>query len=126
MKIKNFLLAGIAGGIADFLLGWLLYGIVFKDYFPSEMPNMLFIFLGCMTFGFFISYIFIQWASISNYLTGLKAGAMIGIFIGLMTNFFMRASSMDVDYQNFGIDLVIGIVMGALVGAVVAAVNGKL
>ncbi len=29
MKTKNFLVAGIAGGIVDFLLEWLFYGIIF-------------------------------------------------------------------------------------------------
>ncbi len=35
MKTKNFLVAGLAGGITDFLLGWLFYGIIFKDTFPQ-------------------------------------------------------------------------------------------
>lgn len=51
---------------------------------------------------------------------------MIGIFTGLMNNFFMRSSSAEVDYQNFGIDLVIAIVMTAIVGAIIAIINGNL
>lgn len=126
MKIKNFLAAGIVGGIVDFLLGWLFYGILFKDHFSGEPANMLFIALGCMTFGFFLSYIFIKWASISNFITGAKAGAVMGLFIGLYSNFFMRSNSLEVDYKNFGLDLVITIVMSAIVGAVIAAINGSM
>ena len=55
MKTKNFLVSGLAGGIADFLLGWLFYGIVFVDAFPQpeESTNsMVMILLGCITFGY--------------------------------------------------------------------------
>ena len=35
MKTKNFLGSGVAGGITNFLLGWVFYGTLFKDYFPA-------------------------------------------------------------------------------------------
>ena len=126
MKIKNFLIAGIVGGTVDFVLGWLLYGMLFRDQFPGEMPNMLFIFLGCMTFGFLIAYIFTKWASITRFTTGMVAGAVLGFFLSLWNNFFMRSNSLDVDYQNMLLDIMIGVVMGALVGASVAFINNKL
>ena len=126
MKIKNFLIAGIVGGIIDFLLGWLLYGILFRDQFPGEMPNMLFIFLGCMTFGFFVAYIFTKWASITNFTTGMRAGAVIGLFTALMSNFFMRSNSLNVDYSNMLLDIAITLVMGAIVGASVAVTIDKI
>ena len=126
MKITNFLIAGIVGGIVDFLLGWLLYGMLFRDQFPGEMPNMAFIFLGCMTFGFFVSYIFTRWAAITKFTEGMKAGAIIGLFTALMSNFFMRSNSMEVDYKNMLLDIVISLVMGTIVGASVGYINGKL
>lgn len=126
MNVKNFIVGGIVGGIVDFLLGWLFYGMLFKDIFP-ESPDMKieYIFLGCMTFGFFVSFIFTRWAGISNLVTGLKAGAIIGLFTSLYMNFFMY-SNMPVDYQTFAIDVLISIVMSAAVGAAVALVNGKM
>lgn len=127
MKAKIFLISGIVGGIIDFLLGWVFYGILFKDYFPSsENMNMIFIFLGCMTFGFFVSYIFNKWAGISNISTGLTAGAVIGFFLGLHGNFFMNSTAMEINYQTMGLDIAISIVLSALVGATVAFTNGKL
>ena len=127
MNVKNFLVSGIVGGIVQFLLGWLFYGILFKNSFPTDgNENMVFIFLGCMTFGFFVSYIFTKWAGISIATTGLKAGAIIGLFMGLYSNFFMNSMTSDINYQTMGLDIVITIVMAALVGAVIALVNGKL
>lgn len=129
MKTKNFLVSGIAGGIADFLLGWLFYGMIFKDSFPQpeESTNsMVMIFLGCLTFGLFIAYIFTKWANISTAATGAKAGAIISLFIALAMNFFNMAMDSTATIQTAALDVAIGIVMGAIIGAIIGAVNGKL
>lgn len=126
MNAKNFVVAGIVGGIIDFLLGWVFYGMLFTNIYPqNENTKLEFIFLGCMTFGFFISLIFTKWAGITNTISGLKAGAVIGLFYGLSMNFFMY-SSQPVDYQLLGLDTVVNILMGAGVGAAVALVLGKM
>lgn len=126
MKVKNFIIGGIVGGIVDFLLGWVFYGMLFKDIYPQdENTNLTFIFLGCMTFGFLMSYIFTKLAGITNPMTGLTAGAVIGFFNGLSMNFFMY-SSMPLNTQSMATDVVICIVLGAGVGAAVALVNGKM
>jgi hypothetical protein len=84
MNVKKFLVSGIAGGIINFLLGWIYYGILFKNTFPSNgNENISFIFLGCLTFGLFTAYIFTKWTGISNWITGFGAGTIIGLFIAL-------------------------------------------
>ena len=128
MNLKNFLISGIVGGIINFLLGWMLYGIIFKDVFPSNgNENLLFIFLGCLTFGLFTAYIFTKWAGITNWITGFGAGAIIGLFMALYMDLF--ANSMkptpDINFQIMALDIVITIVMSAFTGAVIALVNGK-
>lgn len=126
MNVKNILISGIVGGIVDFLLGWVFYGMLFKDLYPqNENTNFVFIFLGCMTFGLFIAYIFDKWASITNPVTGFKAGATIGIFSSLSMNFFMY-SGMEVNYQNMAIDVAISTFVGAAMGAAVALSLSKL
>tara|TARA_R110002126_G_scaffold180762_6_gene329575 strand:+ start:3067 stop:3459 length:393 start_codon:yes stop_codon:yes gene_type:complete len=129
MKTKNFVVSGIVGGIVDFLLGWLFYGIIFIDTFPQpeESANtMLFIFLGCLTFGLFVAYIYTKWAQITTALTGAKAGAIIGLFIGLFSNFFNLAMNTESTMELAGLDVLISIVMASIIGAVIGAVNGKL
>lgn len=129
MKTKNFLTAGIVGGIIDFLLGWLFYGIIFADTFPQpeeSSQSMIFIFLGCITFGLFVSYIYTQWAQISTAATGAKAGAIIGLFIGLFFNFFNLAMGPEATMQLAALDVGISVVMTAIIGAVVGLVNGKM
>lgn len=130
MKTKNFLVSGIAGGIVFFLLGWLFYVILFKDFFPPNPnegnENILLIFLGCLTYGLFIAYIYTKWAVISTLATGAKAGAVIGLFLGLYWNFFYLAMNPGYPYESFGVDMLITIVSSAIVGAVIGVVNGKL
>jgi hypothetical protein len=125
MNMKNFLLAGVAGGITDFLLGWLLYGMLFHEYFGGGEPNLGLIAAGCLSFGFLMSYIYVGLAGIASFAGGMKAGAIIGIISGLMRNFFQWSMESTVNWEQFAVDVVISIIMGAVVGGVVGAVNGS-
>ena len=129
MNTKKFLIAGLIGGIVDWLLGWLLYGIALADYFPQPkqtFKTMFCIFAGCMTFGFFISYIYNRWAQISTAGTGAKAGAIIGFFMGVNASLFNVAMVKGVTYAMFALDVSVSIILATVVGAVVGAVNGML
>jgi phosphate/sulfate permease len=126
MKTKNFLVSGVVAGIFNFLLGWLFYGILFKDIYPEgENMNLVFTFLGCLTYGLFIAYVFTKWAGITISLTGIKAGAIIGFFTSLSMNFFMY-SNRTVNYQSMALDVIITIVISAIMGAAIALINGKM
>jgi hypothetical protein len=130
MKTKNFLVSGVVAGIVYFLLGWLFFGILFKDFFPEQSDesaeNMLMIFLGCLTYGLFIAYIFTKWAQISTATTGLKAGAIIGLFTALFYNFFNMAMMSSATYEMFALDTAITIISTGIIGAIAGAINGKM
>lgn len=129
MNIKSFIVAGLIGGLVDWLLGWLFYGIIFADNFPqpdTESNAMIYITLGCFTYGFFISYLFNKWANISTFATGLQAGAIIGLFMGLIANFFRLAEQASENFEMFALDVGISIVMAAVVGGVVGLIIGKM
>ena len=127
MNTKNFLISGLIGGIADWLLGWLFYGVLFAKQFPaSDDMNMLFITLCCLMFGFIIAYIFVRWAGISTFASGAQAGAILGLMFGLWSNFFRFSDTTTVDYSLFFLDVAIGVVMTAIIGGIVGLVIGKL
>lgn len=127
MNVKNFFVGGIVGGIADFLLGWLFYGILLKDTFPTEgKENMLFIFLGCMSYGFLISYVFSHGQRVFKCVSGMKLAGGIGLFMSLSVNFFQSMTKEIIDLRLMGIDVVTSIILSALVGAVVAVTIGKM
>ncbi|MDN3676903.1 hypothetical protein QWY90_06225 [Flavobacterium paronense] len=130
MNVKNFFIGGIVGGIVDFLMGWLVWGILLKDTFPkpegSGPENMMFIFLGCLFFGFLISYIFSQGEGISTCMSGIKMAVGIALFMSLSDNFFMNMYKETIDFKLMGIGIVASIFVASIVGAAVAVVNGKM
>ncbi|WP_396157028.1 hypothetical protein [Flavobacterium sp.] len=130
MNVKNFIVGGIVGGIADFLMGWLIWGILLKDTMPKPEgagpENMMFIFLGCMCFGFLVSYVFSQGEGISQCVAGIKMAAGIALFMSLCNNFFYNMYKDAIDIKLMGIDVVASAVIGSVVGAIVAVVNGKM
>ncbi len=131
MNAKNFIIGGIVGGIVDFLIGWLVYGMLLKDTFPKSpcdgpTENMLFIFLGCMCFGFLISWVFSQGEGISNMAAGIKIAVGIGLFMSMSSWFFMNMTQETINWKLMAIDVVACMVLAAAVGAAVALVNGKM
>lgn len=131
MNAKKFLVSGVVGGIINFLLGWLFYGIIFMDQFPvkeGEVMNMTLIALGSLVWGLFVAYIFTKWAHISTWSTGLQAGAIIGLFLALYYDIFYHSMKeiAAINWQLIALDIVITIVITAVSGAAIAIVLDKM
>lgn len=127
MNIKNFFIAGIVGGIVQFLLGWLFYDVVFKAVLPStdeSQIDILMIFLGCLSLSFLVAFVLVKF-SIVNYKSGVKYGAILGLFSALSMNFF-KFSSQTFDLQFLLVDTFISILLLSIVGGVIAVINRKL
>jgi CDP-diglyceride synthetase len=106
-------------------LGWLFYGILFSDIYPSNgEENLLFVFLGCLVYAVFLSFVFLKWANISTLISGAKAGAIIAFFTSISTNLFLMSNKVMAP-ENFMIDVAIMIVCGAIVGGIIAFIIGK-
>jgi len=52
---KSLLYSGVIGTIVYYLLGWLVYGIIFPDLAGGE-ENPIFILLGCLFMLLFLQY----------------------------------------------------------------------
>lgn len=129
MNAKNFIVGGIVGGIVDFLLGWIVYGMLLHDMMPHQegsKENIVFIFLGCMSFGFLISWVFSQGEGISNVSAGIKMALGIAVFMGLSFHFMSNMTSETIDYKYMAIDIIGSLILATGVGAAVATVNGKM
>lgn len=130
MNVKNFIVGGIVGGIADFLLGWLLYGMLLKDMFPKPEgageENLVFIFFGCLFFGFMLSFIFNQGEGVTKCVPGIKLAAGIGFFMSICNNFFYNMYNETMNWQMTAMDVAVSVVIASVVGAVIAVVNGKM
>jgi hypothetical protein len=126
MNVKNLVVSSVAGSVLYFLLGWVIYGMLFTNiYPPTDNQNMVLIYLGCLAFSALLAYVFLQWASISDPKTGARAGGIIGLLYGAGLNFFMY-SSMTPNYPNIALDIILNAVMGAITGAFIAFVISRL
>lgn len=129
MKAKNFLASGVVGGLVYFVLGYLFYGLLLKDLFQSpdmDSEQLVMIFLGCMTYGLFISYVYNKWAQITTMMTGAKAGIIIGLFLALFFNFFNTAMNPEATLEMFAADTVVTMITTAITGGVIGMINGKM
>lgn len=124
------ILAAVIGGIASFLLGWLIWGIFLMDTMsqyqnascmrPASEENMGLIIAANLLWGLLYAYIFSNWKGEYSFRTGLVPGAIMSALIGLSFDFYsMTFTTMFNSYTPVGINLVANIVVGALVGGVV-------
>ena len=133
------IVAAIAGAIVMFLFGWLVFGMLLMNFYKDHMaqypglvvdpPRFVFIFLWHLVWCWLIAFIFDKWATISTFVGGAKAGAIIlgAIVLGVsFSNYaFMNMYKGD-PWLPMIVDVVVCIVMGAVVGGVIGLVLGKM
>lgn len=100
--IKTILTATLAGGIAYFLLGWLIYGTLLYSYMEANtntaisrgMEGMLMwaIALSNFLWTYFLVRIML-WKSNTGFLDGLKTGFTAGLLVSLSINFSLYAGT---------------------------------
>lgn len=133
MNIQKFVISGIAGGIASFFMGWLVYGFLLMSYMNQHpgiagninRPEMLWwaLILGNLFSGLTISYIWNKWANTLTITAGAMGGAVLGLLFCLSVDLSMYGTSTILSLRAIGADVVASIVVTAVVGAAVAWAN---
>jgi len=136
MKTNKILLGGLAGAVTLFLLGWLVYGVLLRDYMTSNtnynqcaakpMEDMIMwaMILSNLAIGFLISLVF-SWSNTTGVMAGAKVAGIIGLLLTIAVDFSVYA--MSTTFSNLTtvfIDIIIYTVMFAIGGVVVAWVMG--
>lgn len=137
MDTKKTLLATLAGGATDFILGFLLYVPVFGSFFQAEAAKtsasgverdpMLFlgIALSSLVTGFLFTYIFSRWAGISTFMGGMKAGALLYSLIALSQYLLMYSTSNTLTLNAAILNVVLAAILGGVMGGVIGVVLGS-
>ncbi len=132
MGTNKILIAGLIGGLTAFILGWLFYGTLLMGFFEKNagtatgvnrpMEDMVWwaMILGHLAYGYLFALIYGRWASISTFVTGAKAGAVIGGLMALTFDMIMYGSTNISNLTAALVDVVVMAVTGAIVGGVVA------
>lgn len=132
------IMGGLAGGVAFFLLGWIIYGMMLMEYMSqhtmaglykpeSEMmgTGMIWMILSNLLWGYFIATIF-SWAGVSSVSAGVQKGAMLGLLVSASYDMgFMAMTNMYDTTTMYVIDIVVTTLMAAIAGAVVAWVMNR-
>lgn len=126
----KMIIGGIIAGIAHFLLGWLVYGIVLMDYMKSPVSGvdrgddmvLWSIAIGSLLMGFLLSYIFSK-AGINTISAGLVTGAVIGFLLTASFDFMMHGTTYLAPKKMVMVDVPVSAVLTAVIGAVLAWYN---
>lgn len=129
------LLAALAGGIANFLVGWLVYGIILDPLLRGMMtpegqavvrnpPIIGGIFGSCLVWALLLALIYNRWAGISTLKTGAIAGAVIGLLTALSFDLGIYSMWNMSNINMIFIDPIGSAVVGAVTGGVVGWVLG--
>lgn len=137
MDAKTRILATLAGGVVLFLLSWLLYGILLMDFFNAhrgsasgvmrEENEMIWWALVAGNFlqTYLLVYIFGNWAGITTFGAGFKAGAIIGLILGYAYDLLMYSTTHIMDLTSTLVDPLVTAVMMGVTGGVIGIVLGR-
>jgi hypothetical protein len=134
MKTSKIIAGGFAGGVAFFLLGWLIYGILLMNFMNAhsnqcaarQMQDMVWwaIILSNLTLGFLLTFIF-SWSGISGIASGARIGAITGLLLALSIDLsFYSMTTLYTGLSVIVVDVVANTVMFSVVGMVIAWVTG--
>ena len=130
MNTNKFLVGGIIGGIAYFILGWLVYGMLLMDFMTnnagtatgvmkaeSEMVWWALI-VGNLLSGLALSYV-LNKAGASGAAAGASVGAVFGLLVCAAFDFTMFGTSNIYTMKAILVDIAASTVMTAVVGGIV-------
>jgi len=135
--INKLLLATIAGSVVQFLLGFLIYGLLLAGFMDSQtihyeglMKDMnsgsfiVLIFLSGLVMSFFISFIFQRWAKFEKPFMGLTAGMFMGFCVSLSYDLATYSMMNLMTTGALIVDVVTATIMTGIVGTVIAWILG--
>ncbi len=135
MNIKKMLIAGMVGGVLFFLLGWLVYGILLKDYFLKNTGAagnlgradilMLTVLLGSLLQGYTYSYVFTR-ANVASLKDGMITGGILGFLIISAFDCMMYGTTLILSKHSLVGDIAASTAIAIIVGAVMGLVLDKM
>jgi hypothetical protein len=137
MNTNKFIIGGIIGGIAYFLIGWLVWGMLLMNFMNEHTTaagkavmrgddQMIWLALiaGNLLWGFVLSYVLVK-SNVSSAGGGASTGAVLSLLISAAIH-CMNYAFMDlsVGYTAMAVDVVASTVVGAVIGAIIGGYLG--
>lgn len=135
MKMKRMLIGTIAGGVAFFILGGLIYGVLLAGSYEAnlgsaigvvrDVPVWWALIVSQLGMGAVLTYVFLH-ADVATGSDGLKIGAVFGLLFGIAIAFDLYSvtnwSNMTVAF----VEPVVTTVRIALAGTVIGWTLGRM
>ena len=135
MNIKRMTIGTIVGGIVLYILGVVIWQMLFADFFAAnagsatgvakEMPVIWAIALGSLLYAKLITYVLETGSGTKSVMDGLKAGAVVGLLLWGTVDFIYYGYFNLNNLTGVIADTVLEGVRGGIVGAVIAGVLAK-
>ena len=133
MDAKKFAMASVAGGVMLFLLGFVFYGVLLSEFLEAnmtpgvakEMPDMVALFLGEIVLAAFLTLILSRWSGITSFGVGAKAGAVLGLLLGLGLNLELYGTVNLSAPVIIPVDTLVYAVRMGLTGGVIGVILGR-
>ncbi len=130
--------AGLIGGIAAFLLGWVVFGIALKGFYDSNItvyPGLMkteptgsdlgLLFLSNLCWSYLLAHIFNKWANVNSFGTGAQAGFVIGLLVAASFDLFIHAFMNLYSTTLVIVDIIMSGVMAAIIGGIIGWYLGR-
>lgn len=136
MNTNKILIGTVVGGIAFFFMGWIVYGILLKDFMAnnynacmmkSEMDYVWWALIVSNFVWALIYAIILDWSNMRSMMGGLKTGALFGFLItlGFDLSFYSMSSMFTGGLGTVVIDVIVGVIYSAIGGALIGWVMGR-
>lgn len=126
---NRVLLSALAGGVAMFLAGWVVYGMLLMDTMKNlnpgsaavakDPPELGGIAVSNILWGLFLALVFERWAKISTWQAGAIAGAWTSALLSASIDLSYLSMTTMFSPAGVVVDVLAGTVLGAVGGAVV-------
>ncbi|MCR4375387.1 MAG: hypothetical protein NUW22_11105 [Acidobacteria bacterium] len=134
MASNRFVLAALAGGVVNFVVGFVLYGVLLSGFFAAnqgsavgaikEVPDLVHLALGQLVLGLFLAVVIDKWARVGGLAAGMKIGAISGLLIALGWDLTMFGVSNVSNITATLVDPLVFMVQLGCAGAATGAVLG--
>lgn len=130
MNTNKFLVGGIIGGVVNFLLGWLVWGMLLMNFMNENMGTATGVMkaenemvwwaliVGNIFWGFVLSYV-LNKSGTNGVGAGATTGAILGLLIAGGFDFTMLGTANIMTLNGVLVDIAASIVVSAIVGGVI-------
>ena len=136
MDIKRFIIGTVVGGITLFILGYVIFGLAFADFYAAnrgsatgvarDTPLIWSLALGALSYAALLTLAIETRTRSATIVEGLKIAAIVGFLFWFSVGFYRYALGNVWNLTATLVDPLLELIRAGISGAIIAAVLGKI